>query len=142
MENLFETQGIPLKKGLIELLKYLKENHFKTIVATSSYKDRVDRIFDKANLHQYFDDYICGNEVKNGKPDPEIFLTACQKLGAEPHEAIVLEDSEAGIQAAYSADIPVICIPDMKYPSNRYADMTLKIVESLEGVLEYIESNR
>lgn len=139
MENLFETKGVPLKKGLIELLQYLKDNQYKTIVATSSYRDRVNKIFDKADLHQYFDDYICGNEVENGKPNPEIFIKACEKLGVEPNEAIVLEDSEMGILAAYGAHIPVICVPDMKYPEDSYKDMTFKVVDSLYDVLEYIK---
>lgn len=139
MENVFETRGIPLKKGLIPLLEYLKENNYKAIVATSSHKDRVMKIFDKAHLHQYFDDYICGDEVENGKPNPEIFIKACKKLGVDPCDAIVLEDSEMGIQASYDANIPVICIPDMKYPSDKYANMTFKIVESLLDVLDYIK---
>lgn len=55
------------------LLKYLKENNYKTIVATSSGRQRVDEILKNAGISQYFDDSICGDEVSKGKPDPEIF---------------------------------------------------------------------
>ncbi len=130
---------VPKKQGLDMLLKYLKENNYKTIVATSSGRQRVDEILKNAGISQYFDDSICGDEVSKGKPDPEIFLTACQKLGVKPSEALVLEDSEAGIQAAYKGDIDVICVPDMKYPELEFERMTTKIIDSLEKVIDILE---
>ncbi len=139
MASRFETEGVPLKTGLIPLLKYLRENNYKTIVATSSQRHRVDTILNLAGIESYFDDSICGDEVTKGKPDPEVFLNSCDKLGVLPNEAIVLEDSEAGIQAAYSAKIPVICIPDMKYPEDDYANMTTRILYSLDEVIDYIK---
>ena len=142
MADLFETKGVPVKPGLIELLKYLKENNYKTIVATSSNRHRVDVILENAKISSYFDDSICGDEVSKGKPNPEVFLKSCEKLGVSPNEALVLEDSEAGIQAAYSADIRVICIPDMKYPEKEYAEMTHDIVDSLNDVLTLIKDQK
>lgn len=139
MEDLFDTQGVPLKKGLVELLTYLKNNDYKTIVATSSHRDRVDHILDIAHLTQYFDDSICGNEVAKGKPNPEVFLRACEKLKVQPTEALVLEDSEAGIQAAHAGNISVICIPDMKYPDPKFEKMTAKILDSLDQVIDYLK---
>lgn len=129
---------VPKKKGLEELLKYLKDNQYKTIVATSSGRARVDEILKNANLTEYFDDSICGDEVTHGKPHPEIFLTACQKLGVPPQEALVLEDSEAGIVAAYDGHIDVICVPDMKYPEPQFVEKVTKIVDSLEDVIGYL----
>ena len=120
MAKRFETEGVPIKTGLKSLLEYLKENNYKTIVATSSNRDRVDTILSQAQITDYFDDSICGDEVTKGKPNPEVFLKSCQKLGVNVDEAIVLEDSEAGIQASYDAGIKVICIPDMKYPEKQY----------------------
>ena len=142
MANLFETQGVPIKKGLVDLLKYLKENNYKTIVATSSNRNRVDVILNSANIASYFDDSICGDEVTKGKPNPEVFLKSCEKLGVNTNEAIVLEDSEAGIQAAHSANIRVICVPDMKQPEEQYANMTHSIVNDLHDVLDLIKSNQ
>lgn len=137
--DVFENDGVPLKKGLLELLQYLKSNNYLTIVATSSTRVRVDHILELANITQYFNDSICGDEVTHGKPNPEVFLRACQKLGVEPSEAIVLEDSEAGIQAASSANIPVICIPDMKYPEPEYEKMTTQILNSLDQIIDYLK---
>lgn len=135
----FETEGVPVKKGLIELLTFLKEHHYKTIVATSSGRERVDTILKQADLTQYFDDSICGDEVTKGKPDPEVFLRACEKLNVLPSEALVLEDSEAGIEAAYNADIKVVCIVDMKYPEPKYKDMTYKMLDSLDQVINLLK---
>ena len=138
MDKIFENKGVPLKKGLFDLLKYLKEHDYKTIVATSSQRYRVDYIFKLAGLNLYFDDSICGDEVIRGKPEPEIFLKACQKLDVKPSETIVLEDSEAGINAAFNATIKVICIPDLKYPEPEFAKMTYKIMNNLLEVRDFL----
>ncbi|MCI9046228.1 MAG: HAD family phosphatase [Hungatella sp.] len=139
MDDRFVEKGVPVKRGLPGLLQYLKGHEIRTVVATSSGRERVDRILAMAGLEPYFDDSICGDEVKNGKPDPEVFLKACDKAGVSPQEALVLEDSEAGIKAAYRAGIPVICVPDMKYPDKEFAAMASRIVGSLEEVLEMFE---
>lgn len=140
MAKRFETEGVPIKTGLKSLLEYLKENNYKTIVATSSNRDRVDTILSQAQITDYFNDSICGDEVTKGKPNPEVFLKSCQKLGVNVDEAIVLEDSEAGIQASYDAGIKVICIPDMKYPEKQYEEKTFKILKDLNGVTEYLKN--
>lgn len=138
LADYFETKGVPLKPGLLELLHYLKEHHIKTIVATSSNRHRVDTILAQAKLTSYFDDSICGDEVTKGKPNPEIFLKACDKLNVLPSEAIVLEDSEAGIQAAYDGGMKVICIPDMKYPSEAIQSKATSILPSLHNVIDIL----
>lgn len=140
MAERFETEGVPVKKGLVELLHYLKDNNYKTIVATSSNRDRVDKILAQAKITEFFDDSICGDEVTKGKPNPEVFLKSCQKLGVNVDEAIVLEDSEVGIQASYDANIKVICIPDMKYPEKQYEEKTFKILKDLTEVTAYLKS--
>ena len=140
MAERFETEGVPVKKGLVELLHHLKDNNYKTIVATSSNRDRVDKILAQAKITEFFDDSICGDEVTKGKPNPEVFLKSCQKLGVNVDEAIVLEDSEAGIQASYDANIKVICIPDMKYPEKQYKEKTFKILKDLTEVTAYLKS--
>ena len=140
MAERFETEGVPLKTGLVELLKYCREKGYRTIVATSSNRNRVDKILKSADIEQYFDDSICGDEVTKGKPDPEVFLKSCMKLGVNTDEAVVLEDSEAGIQASYAAGIKVICVPDMKQPEPEYAQKTFMIVTDLNKVKDWLET--
>lgn len=90
------------------------------------------------NIIEYFDEFVFGNEVEKGKPNPDIFLKACDKISVNPEECLVLEDSESGIQAAYSANISVICIPDMKVPNQYYLNMTKAVLSSLEEVIYYL----
>ena len=135
----FETEGVPVKKGLIKLLEYLKHNGYKTMVATSSDRNRVDVILKNAGIDIYFDGAICGDEVKHGKPDPEVFLKACDKIDIKPEEGLVIEDSEAGIKAAHDGKIKVICIPDMKYPGKEYENMTYEILQNLEQVIPFVQ---
>ena len=73
-------------------------------------------------------------------PAPDIFLIACQKLGTTPARALVLEDSEAGIQAAHSARIPVLCVPDLHHPAPAYESMTAAILSSLHEVPGWLEA--
>ncbi len=139
MEKVATENGIPLKKGAKELLEHLKLKGYKTIVASSSVRERAEKILKSHNISQYFDDMVFGYEVENGKPHPDIFLKACEKLDVKPSEAVVLEDSGAGIQAGYSAGIPVICIPDLKKPSEEFSGKSSYIFESLFDVIEFLE---
>lgn len=134
-------QQVPKKKGLDVLLLWLKQHQIKTIVATSSSRQRVDEILKNADILPYIDDSICGDEVTHGKPDPEIFLKACEKAGVSIKDAIVLEDSEAGIEAAYCGGLDVICIPDMKYPEHIYQVKTTAIFSSLDDVINYLKKS-
>ena len=138
IENRFIAQGVDLKYGAKELLSYLKDNNFKIAIASSSTRDRALTILKQHNIVEYFDDFVFGNEVEKGKPNPDIFLKACDKLSEKPEKCLVLEDSEAGIQSAYSANIPVICIPDMKVPNDSYLNMTKEVLSSLEEVISYL----
>ncbi len=138
MESKFLAQGVALKTGAKELLQYLKDKCFKIAIASSSTEDRALTILRQHNIIEYFDEFVFGHEVKKGKPNPDIFLKTCDKLSEKPEECLVLEDSEAGIQAAYSASIPVICIPDMKVPNQHYLDMTKTVLRSLKEVIYYL----
>ena len=137
--QMIEKEGIPLKEGLLELLHYLKKNHYLTVIASSSHQERAEKLLESHNILQYFDSAVYGKDVKKGKPFPDIFLKACEKLQIKTSEALVLEDSEAGIQAAYDAQIPVICIPDLKYPQEEYINKTEIILQSLKEVIPYLE---
>lgn len=139
LEKAYVDKGIDLKKGAIELINYLKENHIQMAVASSSKRERALTILKKHKIDQYFDAFVFAGEVENGKPNPDIFLKAAEKLGAEPKDCLVLEDSEAGIQAAHSANIPVICIPDMKRPHPYFLNMTSGVLSSLEEVINVIK---
>lgn len=132
----WENQMAPLKPGLMELLNYCQMQHLKIAMATSSDRKRVERLLRTSSVLQYFDAVVCGPDVKAGKPAPDIFLKACEKLEVAPSQALVLEDSETGIEAAYRAKIPVICIPDLKQPDEKHKRMTEAVLPSLNEVID------
>lgn len=109
------SHGIPVKEGLYELLDFLKKNKIKIALATSSSRTVASKYLELAGIDSYFNAKVFGNEVSKGKPDPEIFLKALAKLHLKCEEAIVLEDSENGINAALSANIRPLWIPDGVY---------------------------
>lgn len=141
IEASYVEKGIPLMDGAQELLDYLKDNHYKMVVGTSSRKERAVTILKKANVFDYFDDLVVGYDVKRGKPFPDTFLEAARRVNAAPQECLVLEDSEMGITAAYAGNIPVICIPDLKHPSKENADKTVAIYSSLRDVIDYLKEH-
>lgn len=138
IEGRFVAQGVDLKRGARQLLSFLKENDLKIAMASSSIEERALTILRQHDLVDSFDEFVFGYEVKKGKPAPDIFLKACQKISEKPRDCLVLEDSEAGIQAAFSANIPVIFIPDMKVPNQHYLDMTKATLSSLDKVIAYL----
>ena len=92
-----KRDGIPVKKGLCEILDFCRENGIKTALATSTSRETAEFNLKSANVSEYFDALVCGNEVKNGKPHPEVFLAAAKKLGLAPECCAAFEDSINGI---------------------------------------------
>lgn len=138
-EKEYFIKGVSLKPGARELLDYLKKNRYKIALASSSTRERALYALVQHGIDRYFDEMVFGTEVERGKPNPDIFLKACGKLKVDPEKCLVLEDSEAGIQASFSAQIPVICVPDMKKPSIKYQKMTEMILSSLLEVIFYLD---
>lgn len=138
-DEYIKQNGLPIKPGLIELLKYLKEKQIYIAVASSSLYKVVVYNLEITDTYQYIDYIVSGNQVKQSKPSPEIFINVLNHYGIKPSEAIVLEDSENGILAAVNGNIPVICIPDLVYHSDKINDMTLAVLKTLNDVIEYIK---
>lgn len=122
--------GIPVKEGIPELLAFLRERKVPCCVATSSKHVEAEEFLSLCALDGFFDFIITFEDVPRSKPDPAIFLKACEWAGVEPAEAMIFEDSQNGVLAAYRAGIPVICIPDIKQPEPYYAEKATKVVPS------------
>ncbi len=80
MMSYMRTYGVPIKEGLKELLVYLQEHSVKVALATSSTQSYAQWLLEETGVKSYFDVMIFGDSVKTGKPEPEIFLTACKQL--------------------------------------------------------------
>lgn len=136
--DIIEKEGVKIKPFLIELLDILDDMNIKKIVATGTGRERTLYLLKKAGIYGRFDDMICGSEVKNGKPNPEIFLTACKMANVSPKSAIVIEDSQNGLIAAHNADIKCFVVPDLQNPDPKYESYAEKICKSLNDVIDYI----
>ena len=135
-----EENGMPLKPGLRELLAYLVKKGLKTAIGTSSAEQFMRFYLEHAVLGHEFDVIVCADKVKNGKPKPDIFLTALAELGVEADECLVLEDSYNGITAAYRAGIRSIMIPDLLPPTLKIEKLYFRKADVLTDVIPIIEA--
>lgn len=138
ISDIRNTSGIPMKTGLRELLQHLREKNIPLAVASSSAREIVEENLNHGNIAEHFRVLVCGDEVTNGKPNPEIFLKAAGKLSKNPSVCIVLEDSLPGVTAAHAAGMIPIMIPDMQEPTEAISEITHKIFPSLHDVRNYL----
>lgn len=129
--------GMPLKPYAAECLAGLRMAGFKIGLGSSTPIDRVRDQLASTGLLGYFDDVVGGGMFVNGKPDPEIFLTACERLGGTPRETFVIEDSYNGIKAAHAAGMKPIMVPDLIEPTINIKWMCYRICSDLGEVLRY-----
>ena len=109
-------------------------------MATSTRREIVDRYLKETKIYDYFQFIITGDVVSNGKPHPEIYVTACNKFGREPKECIAIEDSINGIKSASSAGMKVIMVPDVVQPTKEIEDKLWRKLDSLTEVRSFLES--
>ncbi len=139
MNDYIDKCGFEVKKGLFELLDYLRNNNYLIAVATATDRERAEHYLKKIDVYKYFDAVICGDMVTNGKPDPDIYITASEKLELLPKECVAFEDSPNGIKSAYSAGCRVIMIPDLTQPDDEIKPLLSGIYESLDKAVDFFE---
>jgi HAD superfamily hydrolase (TIGR01509 family) len=139
LDTYMATNGIALKPGLLEVLDLLEKLSKRTALASSTGIELVQQRLIHAGLQNKFKTIVSGNDIQNSKPDPDIFLLAAKKIDVMPNLCIVLEDSEAGIQAAYSAGMVPIMVPDIAKPSEKAISLAWKICPSLYDVIPFLE---
>lgn len=137
--RLLDENGLPLKEGLHETLSALKENGFRIALATSTRREGAVSNLERAKIREYFDVLTTGDMFVHGKPDPEIYLTACRLLGADPAVTYGVEDSYAGLESARRAGMRVVMIPDLFPPTDEirsYAAIYPSLTEFCKAVLK------
>lgn len=92
--------------GVLKILHGLKEKGIKIAVGSSSKNTPI--ILERIGLERFFDAVADGNSIKNSKPDPEVFLLAAKMLGTKPEDCVVVEDAEAGVEAALSGGMKAV----------------------------------
>lgn len=134
MDAFIAREGVETKPGIRMLLTYLRENGIKTAIATSSPLERTESYLKSVGLKDAFDELISGYMVKRGKPEPDIYLFAAEKLGLAPGECFALEDSPSGILSAYRAGCYPVMIPDQDEPTAETEQYLFAKVKSLDRV--------
>ena len=134
-----KSEGMPIKKGLVELLTYLRERDIKIALATSTSRQTAQFNLDISDTARFFDSLVCGNDVVNGKPHPEVFLTAAKRLGAKPENCVAYEDSINGIISAHNAGMVTVMVPDYIAPTEEIKPMIDFLCEDLSQSIEKIK---
>ncbi len=134
VDSYIGNQGLPLKSGLLELLDLVEGLSLAKAIATSTARTQALKKLTIAGLIDRFETLVCGDEIPRGKPAPDIFLAAAERLQVPAAGCLVLEDSEAGIQAAHAAGMKAIMIPDMKQPTPEITSLAYKVLPSLAEV--------
>lgn len=131
--------GVPLMKGTREILEFLKKNGAKVAIASSSRVGMVEDNLKNTGLTGFFDKIVGGNLVTHSKPDPEIYLKACELLGVKPEETFAVEDSYNGIRAASAAGMKVIMVPDVQPPTEETDALIYGKFDSLLDFMNYLD---
>ena len=134
MREHIKACGIERKEGVLEVLDDLRERGVKTAVATATDEQRTTEYLTQIGILDKFDQIICADMVKNGKPEPDIYVYACEKIGISPKEALAVEDSPNGITAAYRAGLSVVMVPDLTGPDEKTEAMTVAAADGLLGL--------
>jgi beta-phosphoglucomutase-like phosphatase (HAD superfamily) len=134
-------EKLPAKKpGLDTLVELLDLHRITKAVATSTERHIAERQLSGLSLLERFHVLATGDEVKNGKPSPDLLLLTAERVATDPSQCLVLEDSEAGIIAAHRAGMQVYVVPDLKQPSELVEKLAQGKFDSLAAVEKHLRS--
>jgi beta-phosphoglucomutase family hydrolase len=108
--EILHDQGIQPLPGVTDLLRELNSRSVPCAVASSTHRENVDVVLDIIGLGPLFTAIVTAEDVRHGKPDPEVFLTAARKIGRGPERCVVFEDAHVGIEAGLAAGSRVVAV--------------------------------
>lgn len=130
----------PLKPGVTALLAGARALGLPLAVATSTGRDAALSHLSHSGIADQFDAIVTRDDVARGKPYPDLFLAAAQRLGVAPPEALALEDSHSGVRAAHAAGVPVIMVPDLLPATAEMAALAVAIASDLHEVAHWLDA--
>lgn len=134
-----DRDGVPVKPGLKALLQELRRRDIPAILATSTTRNTALSYLERAGVGEYFKGAVCGDEVQNSKPHPEVFLKAAALTGAAPQCCMVLEDSPNGIRAGAAAGCVPVMVPDLTLPDGEMQSLAAHIIPSLADAIPLLD---
>lgn len=138
MKEHIQKHGIEKKPYVDETLDYLRKKNIKTAVATATDFERTKQYLTQIGIYDKFDGIVCATMVENGKPEPDIYLYACEQIGEKPCDCIAVEDSPNGIRSAYRAGLSVVMVPDLTGPDEETQKMLSAQVGNLSGLMKML----
>ncbi|MEO8614377.1 MAG: HAD family phosphatase [Luteolibacter sp.] len=130
--EILANEGIEALPGVVALLEDLKREGIPTAVGTSAQRKNIECVFKLLGIGHLFQDVAASEDVTRGKPDPEVFLKAAAKLGANPADCVVIEDAHAGLRAARAGGMKCIGVTTTHSAESLAAETPDGIVETLE----------
>ena len=134
----YDGGRLPVKIGVYEILEFLKLNNKKIALASSTKRQKVINQLRDAGILDYFDEIVTGDMVEKSKPDPEIFLLACDRLNVSYNRAYAIEDSYNGVRAAYRGGLRPIMVPDLLPADDEMIRISKTVKDDLIGVVRYL----
>lgn len=132
----YDKYGIPVKTGLINILECVKSKGYKMAVASSSSELVVRKNLTMAGVIEYFDKIVAGDMIHRSKPEPDIYLKACEVLGEAPSDCYAFEDSRNGLWSAYKAGCKTVMIPDLWQPDDETSEILYAKYKDLNEACE------
>ncbi len=129
--RLIAEEAPPLKPGALELLTWLHERQVPLALATSSRAYQAEDKLSRAGIRSFFGFLVAGDQVRRGKPDPEIFQLAAEGLGHAAEHCVVFEDSGPGIEAAHRSGALAVLVPETWPPDPAHALFAHHLLPSL-----------
>ncbi|MBD5486695.1 MAG: HAD family phosphatase [Lachnospiraceae bacterium] len=133
------TKGMPVKIGVRELLQYLQAEKIPIGLASSTRLAIVEEELRMTGLYDYFQVVMGGDQLKRSKPEPDIYLLTCEKMGIVPECAYAIEDSYNGIRSAYSAGMMPIMVPDILPADDEMKEKSVAVLQDLLKVKQYFQ---
>lgn len=134
-----EQYGVEKKPGVDALLRWLTENGYKKAVATACDMERTKKYLTEIGVFRKFDQIVCAPDVPHGKPAPDVYLHACEKIGEKPENCVALEDSDNGALSAHRAGCKVILVKDLAGPLPETRKFLSGTAENLEEVIPLLK---
>ena len=133
-----QRDGMDIKPGVVPLLSALRQKGIKTGIATSTGEITVKKYLELAGMSECFDALVCGDMVKNRKPDPETFLLAAKLLCVRPDLCIGIEDSSHGLHALRASGMISVFVPDLFEPDDEIMDCVDYCFDTIDKVITLI----
>ena len=135
----FDRIGAPPKGDLAGVLGRLRARGLATAVATSTERERTEGNLARAGIADLFDAVVCGEDVAHGKPAPDTYLLAAERLGLPPAACVAVEDSYNGVRSACNAGFAAVMVPDQVPENDEMRAIAAAIVPRIEDVPAAVE---